>query len=105
MVSTKVTKNPELERAAFATLQRLQQENGHVSNREVAQAATALQCTPRRIRRMLQRGYVRAPRTQWKATEDLTTRLMRHKGSIAQMHEQMCEKGLSPGVSVRTLQR
>lgn len=104
--STKVSKNPELERAALATLQGLQRENGYVSNQDVAKAATALECTPRRIRRMLQRGYVRAPRRpSWQAPEDLTTRLMRHKGSIALVHKEMCETGQNPGISVRTMQR
>jgi len=89
----------------LATLQRIQTEDGFVSNQDVTKAATALGCSTRRIRRMIQRGYVEAPRKPWKPTDDLTVQLMRHKGSVAELHKAMCQQGENPGVGVRTMQR
>lgn len=105
MPSPTVSASPELEDTVLASLRRIKQRDGQVSNQDVIRAATVLQCSTRRIRRMLQRGYVRAPRDPWKPNADLTVRLIRHKGSIAQMHLNLCKQKKEPDVSVRTMQR
>ncbi|WP_147252306.1 DDE-type integrase/transposase/recombinase [Blastococcus sp. TF02A-30] len=105
MPSTATAASPELEESVLSTLLRLKEQWGFVSNRDVQRAAIALNCSTRRIRRMIERGYVRAPRAPWRPDADLTVHLVRHKGSVAQMHKALCRKGQDPGVSVRTMQR
>jgi transposase InsO family protein len=96
---------PELEASVLTTLLRRKKETGFVSNKDVQNAASVLGCSTRRIRRMIERGYVRARRSPWKPDADLTMRLVRHKGSVAQMHKVLCEQKKDPGVSPRTMQR
>ncbi|MGY1615911.1 transposase [Geodermatophilus sp. SYSU D00691] len=105
MTTAVVTVSPEREASVLATLLRIRDAHGQVSNRDVRIAADALQCSTRRIRRMLERGYVCKPRERWKPEADPTIRLIRWQGSVSQVYDDLCEKGKEPGVSKRTMQR
>lgn len=109
MASPLSTRAPELEASVLTTLMRRKKETGYVSNKDVENAATVLDCSTRRVRRMIERGYVRAHRSPWQPTGDLKAdvhrRLLQHKGSVAQMHLKLCEQKKDPGVSKRTMQR
>jgi hypothetical protein len=93
-----------LEEATFAALLRIRQNDGHVSNEDVRNAATTLRCSERRIRRILARGYVRRP-TVWRPDKVLAQHLEGETASTPQIHAALCRDGMNPGVSVRTLQR
>lgn len=93
-----------LEEATFAALLRIRESDGHVSNEDVRNAATTLQCSERRIRRILARGYVRRPAV-WRPDEVLAQHLEGETASTPQIHAALRRDGMDPGVSVRTLQR
>jgi transposase InsO family protein len=105
MTAAVMTCSPEREASVLRTLQRIRATHGYVSNRDVQRAADALGCSTRRVRRMLERGYVHKPRSRWKPKTDLTVSLVRWEGSVAQLHQDLCNKGKDPGVSKRTMQR
>jgi putative transposase len=95
----------EMEAAVLATLLKIRARDGYVTNADVRRAAAVLECTTRRIRRAIARGYVRQQRTRWNPDEDLTSRLIRGRGSVAGIHQELTDAGQAPQVSVRTMQR
>lgn len=101
----KTTVAPDLKEAAFATLQKIQREQGLVSNADVRRAAVVMQVDVRTVRRMLARGYVRKPREVWTPSEGFTSLLVQGQGSVATIHRRLTESGEEPGCSVRTMQR
>ena len=90
----------------LATLMRLREELEYVPNEDVRNAAILLNCSTRRIRRMLQRGYVRQGTQAW--TPDpatCQTLLVKCDGSISLLKEALEGEGQAPAVSLRTMQR
>lgn len=87
-------------------LLRLHKELGHVPNEDVRRAAALLNCSTRRIRRMIHRGYVRQGTEAWTPDPDTCqTLLVECQGRITLLQEKLAEKGKAPAVSVRTMQR
>ena len=106
MASPISTVSRATEDQVLATLLRLREELEYVPNEDVRNAARILNCSTRRIRRMLQRGYVRQGTRAW--TPDPTecqTLLVKCSGRISALKEALEEDGKAPGVSLRTMQR
>lgn len=95
---------PELADSVLRRLLTLEETNNEVSNEDVRNAAAVLGCSTRTIRNMISRGYVRKPRNPWKPSEDVDPDLTRWKGSVAELHKKLENKGTATR-SVRTMQR
>lgn len=106
MASPISTVSRATEDQVFATLMRLREELEYVPNEDVRNAALILNCSTRRIRRMLQRGYVRQGTQAW--TPDpatCQTLLVKCSGRISALKDALKEDGQAPAVSLRTMQR
>lgn len=106
MASPISTVNRATEDQVFATLLKLREELEYVPNEDVRNAAILLNCSTRRIRRMLQRGYVRQGTQAWTPDpKTCQTMLVECQGSITLLRDKLSEDGQAPTVSVRTMQR
>lgn len=94
-----------VEDAVLANLEKIRELHGCVPNSDVRAAAARLQCSTRRVRRMLARGYVRHGKSPWTPSDDVTTLLVQCKGSIAVLRRELERRGVAPDVSERTMQR
>lgn len=106
MASPISTVNRAAEDQVLATLMRLREELEYVPNEDVRNAAKVLNCSTRRIRRMLQRGYVRKGTQAWTPDPDTCqTLLVECGGSINLLKEALKGTDHAPAVGLRTMQR
>lgn len=104
MVAQVVAGTP-VEAAVLARLLELRDANGEVSNREITEAAQVLGKSPRTIRRMISRGYVRKQRSCWVPDQATLDLLQECEGSVAQVQQRLLKSTGAPPVSLRTMQR
>lgn len=104
MVAQIVTGTP-VEAAVLTRLLELQSKNGAVSNRDVTEAARVLGRSPRTVRRMVAKGYVRKERTCWVPDQATLDLLHECEGSVAQVEKRLLKSTGAPPVSLRTMQR